>query len=109
VGRQRQFHLGADFAVATDRALQLCNAWSFQIADLEEVRRGVQAWGWNMRELRDHGGFLDDGQIVVPSNVDVQVIVAPDPSEEGQRALADARLVLKKSRQLSFPTLTVSG
>jgi hypothetical protein len=49
-----------------------------------------------MRELRDHGGVLDDGRITVPSNVDVQVIVAPDPSKEGQEALADARLVFEE-------------
>ena len=103
VGKRRQFHLSADFAVATDHALQLCNAWSFQIADLEEVRRGVQAWGWNMRELRAHGGLLDDGQITVPNDVEVRVIVAPDPGSEGERALADAQLVFEEVEAVAVP------
>lgn len=95
VGNRRQFHLGADFVVATDRALQVCNAWSFQVTNLDEVRRGVQAWGWNIRELRDHGGVLEGG-LEVPNNVDVSVIVAPDPNPEGQKAFDDAQLVFEE-------------
>lgn len=95
VGNRGQFRLGADFVVATDHALQVCNAWSFQVTDLDEVRRGVQAWGWNIRELRDYGGVLEGG-LEVPRNVDVSVIVAPDPNPEGQRAFDDAQLVFEE-------------
>jgi len=102
VGKRSQFYLSADFAVVTDRAVQLCNAWSFQIADLDEVRRGVQAWGWNMRELRDHGGVLDSG-IVVPDKIQVQVVVAPDPSSDSEGALEDARLVFEEVDAVVVP------
>jgi hypothetical protein len=39
---------------------------------------------------------LDDGRIAIPNKVDLQVIVAPDPSSEGQNALDDARLVFEE-------------
>ena len=93
VGRDKQFHFHSDFAVVTDHVMQLCSAWSFQIVDVEDVSRNIQAWGWNVRELRDYGGVLDDGHTRVPNDVDLQVIVALDPSPEGQQALADAESV----------------
>jgi hypothetical protein len=103
VGRSGQFHFSTDLAVATDHAVQLCNAWSFQIADLEELGRSVQAWGWNMRELREYGGHLDEGKISVLSNVDLQVVVAPDTSSEGQKALDNARLVFEELEAVVVP------
>jgi hypothetical protein len=93
VGRDKQFHFRSDLAVVTDEVMQLCSAWSFQIVDVEDVSRSIQAWGWNVRELRDYGGVLEDGRTLVPKDVDLQVIVAPDPSPEGQQALADAESV----------------
>lgn len=103
VGKLGQFHSSTDLAVVTDRAVQLCNAWSFQIGDLEEVGRSVQAWGWNMRELRDHGGFLAEGDVKVPEDVQLQVIVAPNPSERAKRALEDARLVFEELQAVVVP------
>lgn len=103
VGNERQFHFNSDFAISTDRVLQICNAWSFQIADLKEVNRRVQAWGWNMRELRDHGGVTDDEKIEIPPGVEVQVLVAPDPSDESMQALAAAQLVFDEVKATVVP------
>ncbi|ABM12291.1 DUF3037 domain-containing protein [Mycolicibacterium vanbaalenii] len=96
VGQYRQFETNADIAVATDRVVQICNAWSFQIADRADLLRSVQAWGWNMRELRDYGGVLEAQQLEVPADVDIEVVVAPDTSSEGQRALENAQLVFEE-------------
>jgi DUF3037 family protein len=104
VGRSGQFHSNADLVVATDdRAVQLCNAWLFQIGDLDEVGRSVQAWGWNMRELREHGGVLDEGNIKIPSDVQLQVIVAPNPNDRAERALDNARLVFDELEAVVVP------
>jgi hypothetical protein len=104
VGRSRQFHSSADLVVANDdHAVQLCNAWSFQVGDLEEVGRSIQAWGWNMRELQEYGGFLDDGRMLVPRNVDLQVVVAPDTSSEGRKAFDNASLVFEELKAAVVP------
>lgn len=103
VGNEKQFYFLGDFAIATDQVLQICNAWSFQIADLEAVNRNVQAWGWNMRALRDHGGVMDAGQIAVPSDVEVQVIIAPDSNIESRRAQSAAELVFHEVNALVVP------
>jgi Protein of unknown function (DUF3037) len=103
VGDARQFHFKSDFAIATDRVLQICNAWSFQIADLDRLARNVEAWGFNMRALRDHGGVTGDGQIEIPPKVDVQVIIAPDPTREGQQAQSAAELVFREVRASVVP------
>ena len=94
VGADRQFHFNTDFAVGTDHVVQLCSAWSFQIVDLDLLARDVQAWGWNLRELRDHGGVVDGApEVEVPRAVDVQVLIAPDPEDAADKALNDARYV----------------
>ncbi|MBB3750821.1 hypothetical protein FHT44_003316 [Mycolicibacterium sp. BK634] len=108
VGKSEQFRFGADFVVATHHAVQVCNAWSFQISDLDEVRRSVQAWGWNMRELRDHGGVLsgsESGEAIleVPPAVELRVIIAPDTSTAGLRALEDATYVFEEVQAVVVP------
>lgn len=101
VGATGQFSLAADLAVANGEVVQVCSVWSFQLIELEEVTRDVQAWGWNIRELREHGGVLvrdDRGQEAahVPADVDVEVLVAPDAEPPGIRALENARNVFEE-------------
>jgi hypothetical protein len=49
-----------------------------------------------MRALRDHGGVTDDEKIEIPPGVEVQVLVAPDPSDESMQALAAAQLAARR-------------
>lgn len=83
-GPQR-FHHTIDFAVADSHARQLVQAWSFQISEQSDLSRDVKAWGWTMRELREHGGevSMHGRKVAVPADVPIEVVIAPPTDDAG--------------------------
>ena len=94
-GGPNSYRHGADFLVAQATARQLVQTWSFQVASQDVLSRDVKAWGWTIRELRDHGGVATtkDRKITVPHNVDIRVVVAPPEPEQPNVVYQEARSV----------------
>jgi hypothetical protein len=83
----------ADFAVVNGRALQLTQAWSFQLPRQDELTERIKAWGWSLSRLREHGGHIRlDGRVVdVPKTVDLSVVFVPPRVGEESPALDAAQ------------------
>lgn len=83
-----------DFAVVNGKALQLTQAWSFQLPRQEELEERVKAWGWSLSRLRDAGGFthLDGRRVEIPADVEIDVVLI-EPAEGDSRALETATSV----------------
>lgn len=85
-----------DFAVTNGKAVQLAQAWSFQIPDQEQLSQQVRAWGWAVQDVIDHGGHLelpDEATLEVANTVDIEVVYVPPRAGQDAPALDDARKV----------------
>ncbi len=74
-----------DFAVVNGSALQLTQAWSFDLPRQEQLAERVKAWGWSLSRVRQHGGGLHLGprSVDVADNIDIAVIyLPPRPGED---------------------------
>ncbi len=82
-----------DFVVANGRAVQLVQTWSFEVASQDLVARDVKAWGWTVKELQDHGGLVqtEDHTVSAPSNVAIEVVVAPPTEGQSVAAYEEAK------------------
>jgi hypothetical protein len=98
------YHDRFDFLVANGSAVQLAQAWSFQLPDQEELIRDLKAWAWTVRDIRIEGGSVltTRRRIEVPKDVDVAAIYiasSPGASTEAFKVAnalcndADVRLV----------------
>jgi hypothetical protein len=85
----------ADYVVIQDQAVQVVQAWSFQVSSQVSLLRDVKAWGWTMRELIAHGGSAEtrQGSITIPQNVRLSVVVAPPQEGEPEKAYVEANAV----------------
>ena len=84
-----------DFAVTNGRVVQLTHTWSFQVANQEELAEQIKAWGWTIRDAREHGGMLlahDETTFEVDEGVDVEVVYVR-PEAEVAPAWDDAQSV----------------
>lgn len=85
-----------DVAVANDAAVQLTQAWSFDLKNLSRLETNIQAWNYLINRIRKHGGELirpRDRQahpIEIPSNIDINVLYREPHSPEGRRQLGIA-------------------
>jgi len=94
-----RFTTPMDFVIGNGSAVQLGHAYSFGIASQSALANQVKAWGWTVRELREHGGRAltrDGASVSVPEDVDIEVLYAipKDPShlpafEEAKAVFAD--------------------
>lgn len=90
-------HSPIDFAIANGRVVQLTQAWSFCLGQVDDVPMKVKAWGYALKELR--GGV--DSRVVdsigrvssIDSNVDLQVLVAPPETSDQAVAFEEAEQV----------------
>jgi hypothetical protein len=85
-----------DFAVTNGRALQLTQAWSFQVPDQDGLSEQIKAWGWTVRDARASGGRIaapDGTTYDVATDIDVEVVFVPPAPGQNAPALADARNV----------------
>lgn len=95
VVRGRDHHEKFDFVVMNGRAVQLTQAWSFQLKGLERLVENIKAWAWTVQDIRRHGGAAKNGQeetIAVPPDVDVESAYVPPASgrTDQQKALEEA-------------------
>ncbi len=91
-----------DFVVANGRAVQLAQAWSFQIPNQHDVAELAKAYAFTVRDLRRSGGGLaieGDRRIEIPPEVDVAAICIPpiegmatEGFDEARAAFADAEV-----------------
>ena len=84
-----------DFAVTNGHAVQLTQAWSFQVPDQVTLAEQVKAWGWTVREARDTGGCIltTAGKFDVEADVDVEVVYVPALPTRPAPAFVDAQHV----------------
>ncbi len=82
-----------DFIVANGKALQLAQAWSFQIPNQDDLMEQVKAWAWTVSDLRLHGGRAETKERAfdVPKDVDIEVVYVP-PAIGGSREALDEAL-----------------
>lgn len=82
-----------DFAVTDGRVVQLTHTWSFQVANQEDLAEQVKAWGWTIRDAREHGGEIimpRETALEVREGVDVQVVYVQPRPEDQAAAWEDA-------------------
>lgn len=74
----KSFSHQVDFVISNGLAVQLAQTWSFQVTTQGTLARDVKAWGWTMRELKEHGGRAraEARTIAVPANVIIEVVLA---------------------------------
>ncbi len=86
-----------DFVVANGRAVQLAQAWSFEVPKQPELARRVRAWGWTMSKLRSGGGrVVVEGRpsSTIPSDIDLEVVYVPPVAEDGGVSAFDEALAV---------------
>lgn len=88
-----------DFAVTNGHVLQLTQTWSFQVPDQESLAEQVKAWGWTVRDLKQHGGQAtvpDGSRFDVTTDVDVEVVFVPPAEGQDAPAMRDAYSVFNE-------------
>ncbi len=84
-----------DFAVTNGQAVQLTQAWSFQVPDQATLAEQVKAWGWTVQEALHTGGrvLTPAGEFDVRTDVDVEVVYVPALPARPAPAFVDAEHV----------------
>jgi hypothetical protein len=97
-GGPKRFTYPIDFAVANGSTVQLVQTWSFQVSRQSDLARDVKAWGWTMKEFQDHGGAVatPERTLHVPSDVNIQVLIAPPESDQPSAVYEEARGVFEE-------------
>ncbi|WP_062354493.1 DUF3037 domain-containing protein [Herbidospora yilanensis] len=94
-----KLHSAVDFAIANGRVVQLSQAWSFRLAQIDEVPLKVMAWGYALQRLRsgDEAKVVDAAGRVseIGRDVDLQVMIAPPETSEQVAAFEEAQQVFK--------------
>jgi hypothetical protein len=93
VSGQKTFTHPLDFVIVSGDAVELVQGWSFQLASRSTLARDVKAWGWTLRELKQHGGTVqaEKRSIDIPKDIPICVVVAP-PADEASRPIYDEAL-----------------
>lgn len=81
-----------DFAVHNGRAVQLVQCWSFQLPNQADLAEQVKSWSWVVHELREAGGAIvgGDGDVEIPSDLDIYAVVIPPVMEQSASAYEEA-------------------
>ena len=87
-----------DFAITNGRAVQLTQAWSFQVPDQDTLAEQVKAWGWTVQEAQSTGGFIStaDGEFDVDADVDFQAVYVPALPDHPAKAFGEAQHVFSE-------------
>ena len=85
-----------DFAIANGGTVQLANAWSFATGSTDDLLDEIKAWAWVVQHIRAGGGSIrtDGNSLYVSKDVDIGVAYYPPKTEEGLRALEEARAAI---------------
>ena len=89
-------HSPIDFAIANGTAVQLTQAWSFQINGISDISTQIKSWAYAMRRVRDGElARIVSGLHVstIASDVDLQVVVAQPKTNAQIQAFAEATQV----------------
>lgn len=81
-----------DFAIGTDGAIQLAQAWSFTVQSMEDLQHQFQSWNWLVSRIREDGAVLgresDDMLSISP---DTPLLVVHDlPTTDRQKSVWEA-------------------
>ncbi len=84
-----------DFAVTNGQAVQLTQAWSFQVPDQATLAEQVKAWAWTVREVLHTGGRVvtAEGEFDARTDVAVEVVYVPALPTRPAQAFVDAEHV----------------
>lgn len=86
-----------DFAVGAGKAVQICQAWSFQKGSVDDVSTEVKSWGYALGRLRDGEQarvISRTGSIVpVQADVEIDVLFAEPQTPRQQEVYEEAREV----------------
>ncbi len=96
-----------DFVVANGKAVQLAQAWSFELPKQGDLARRIRAWGWTMSKLRSAGGVLAIDTrtgVSISPDIDLEVVYVPPVSGlYGESAFAEAQMVFDDVGATSVP------
>lgn len=82
-----------DFVVLNGRAIQLTQAWSFQVHNQDQVKESVKAWAWTVKDVRAGGGYVaidEDTRIEIPEEVEVSVVYVPPVNADQEATFEEA-------------------
>lgn len=89
-------HSAVDFAIANGAAVQLTQAWSFQVNGINDITTQVKSWAYALSRIRDGetARVISDSQVsnIFP-DVDLQVVVALPKTTEQTEAFGEATQV----------------
>ncbi len=94
-------HSPVDFAIANGAAVQLTQAWSFQVNGVAEITTQVKSWAYALRRIRDGetARVISDSQVsTIAPDVDLQIVVAPPKTAEQTEAFEEASQVFEELR-----------
>lgn len=88
-----------DFAIGSDQAVALTQAWSFQNQGVEDLSKDVKAWAYAMGRLRQGEGARlagSDRQLSLKEDVSIEVVFAPPVTSRQQEVFEEASDVFKE-------------
>ena len=82
-----------DFAVANGSALQLTQAWSFEVQSPEDLSEHVKSWAWTIHDLRKGGGVIETSQrkIDIPKGVEIDVVCIPPKKDQDDQYFSEVK------------------
>ncbi|MFC0672579.1 DUF3037 domain-containing protein [Brachybacterium hainanense] len=89
-----------DFALGTDGAMQLAQAWSFTVQSMDDLQQQFQSWNWLVSRVREAGAILgrgnDDVMSIAPETplLVVQDLPKTDQQKEAWEAAQESWEVL---------------
>lgn len=89
-------HSKVDFAIANGEAVQLTQAWSFQIQTLDDLSTRIKSWGYAMSRVRDgETAKIMDGDEVsdIALDVDLRIVIAPPETDLQTETFEEAEQV----------------
>lgn len=89
-------HSPIDFAIANGAAVQLTQAWSFQVNGINDITTQVKSWAYALSRIRDGetARVISDSHVsTISSDVDLQVVVALPKTGEQTEAFEEATQV----------------
>ena len=82
-----------DFAITNGKALQLAQAWSFQVPNQDTLADQVKSWGWTVQDTQERGGNITTRRGVrfeVTHDIDIEAVYILPEENEDAPALAEA-------------------
>lgn len=88
-----------DFAIGSDHAVALTQAWSFQKEGVDDLSKDIKAWAYAMARLRQGEGARvagADRTLTLKEDVSIEVAVAPPVTSRQREVFEEASDVFKE-------------